>query len=116
VFENAGIGLRCGNRGYGCAETSMLRDQFLNNTVAGVAMKNFNALDMFIWYSLFQNNALGVTNWLGDGNFHVYNRIFQGSTTADISYGNTGVFNVRNNYSIGSNYFFTEVGQPLQIT
>ncbi len=105
VFENAGTGLRCGNLGYGCAETSMLRDQFFNNTVAGVAMKNFNALDMFIWYSLFQNNAEGVTNALGAGNFHVYNSIFQGSTTADISIGNTGVFNFRNNYSIGSKRF-----------
>ena len=62
MFENAGIGLRCGNLGYGCAETSMLRDQFVNNSVAGVAMKNFNALDMFIWYSFFQNNGVGVTN------------------------------------------------------
>jgi Pectate lyase superfamily protein len=106
VFENAGTGLRCGNLGYGCAETSMLRDQFLNNTVAGVAMKNFNALDMFIWYSLFENNAVGVTNIGGAGNFHVFNSIFQGSTQADLSYGNTGVFNVRNNYSIGSNYFW----------
>ncbi len=105
VFENAGIGLRCGNLGYGCAETSMLRDQFVNNSVAGVAMKNFNALDMFIWYSLFQNNAEGVTNQPGAGNFHVYNSIFEDSTTADITIGNTGVFNFRNNYSIGSNHF-----------
>ncbi len=52
LFENAGIGLRCGNLRLWCAETSMLRDQFINNTVAGVAMKNFNALDMCIWYSL----------------------------------------------------------------
>ena len=78
VFENAGTGLRCGNLGYGCAETSMLRDQFLNNTVAGVAMKNFNALDMWVWYSFFQNNAIGVTNYPGAGNFHVYNSIFRG--------------------------------------
>jgi hypothetical protein len=69
----------------------MLRDQFINNTVAGVAMKNFNALDLFIWYSLFRNNAVGVTNSPGAGNFHVYNSIFQGSTVADISYANTGV-------------------------
>ena len=118
VFENAGIGLRCGNLGYGCAETSMLRDQFLNNTVAGVALKNFNALDMWIWYSLFQNNAVGVTNWSGAGNFHVYNSIFQGSTTADIGYGNTGVFNFRNNYSIGSNAFVSAggTGAPDNVT
>jgi hypothetical protein len=110
VFENAGIGLRCGAINGGCAETSMLRDQFINNTVAGVAMKNYNALDMFIWYSLFQNNAVGVTNSPGAGNFHVYNSVFQGSTTADISYGNTGVFNFRNNYSTGSKRFVSAGG------
>jgi hypothetical protein len=105
VFKNAGIGLRCGNLGHGCAETSMLRDRFLNNSVAGVAMKNFNTLDMFIWYSFFQNNAESVTNQPGAGNFHVYNSIFQGSTTADLTIGNTGLFNFRNNYSVGSNQF-----------
>jgi hypothetical protein len=108
VFENAGIGLRCGATA-GCAETSMLRDKFINNTVSGISMKNFNALDMWVWYSLFQNNAQGIGNFdstgNGAGNFHVYNSVFQGSTTADISYGNTGVFNFRNNYSIGSNHF-----------
>jgi hypothetical protein len=105
TFENAGTGLRCGNLGYGCAETSMLRDQFISDTTAGVAMKNFNALDMFVWYSLFQNDAEGITNQPGAGNFHVYDSIFENSTTADISIGNTGVFNFRNNYSIGSNQF-----------
>jgi hypothetical protein len=118
VFENAGIGLRCGNLGYGCAETSMLRDQFINNTVAGVAMKNFNALDMWIWYSLFQNNAVGATNAQGAGNFHVNNSIFQGSAVTDIQYGNTGVFNFRNNYSIGSNAFVQAggTGAPDNVT
>jgi Pectate lyase superfamily protein len=105
VFENAGAGFRCGNLGYGCAETSMLRDQFLSDSIAGVAMENFNALDMFIWYSLFQNDAEGVSNQPGAGNFHVFNSIFEGSTTADITIGNTGGFNFRNNYSIGSNQF-----------
>jgi hypothetical protein len=104
VFENAGIGLRCGNLGYGCAETSMLRGRFLNNTVAGISMGNFNALDMFVWYSLFQNNFEGLTNELGAGNFHVYNSIFQNSTH-DIHIGHAGVFNFRNNYSIDSGRF-----------
>ena len=119
VFENAGTGLRCGNLGYGCAETSMLRDKFLNNTVAGVATKNFNALDMFIWYSLFINNAEGVTNYPGAGNFHVFNSVFQGSTTADLTIDHTGVFNFRNNYSIGSNQFMgpsVGTGNPANVT
>ena len=105
TFQNAQIGFRCGNLGYGCAETSMIRDQYLNHTVAGIILKNYNALDMWIWYCRFKNNAIGVTNNPGAGNFHVYNSIFEGSTTADITIGNTGIFNFRNNYSTGSNQF-----------
>ncbi len=93
VFENAGIGLRCGNLGYGCAETSMLRDHFLNDTVAGISLGNFDALDMFVWYSRFQNDGSGVTNKVageGAGNFHVFNSILQNSTVADINVNNTG--------------------------
>jgi hypothetical protein len=119
VFENAGIGLRCGNLGAGCAETSMLRDQFVSDTVAGVSMRNYNALDMFIWYSLFQNDADGVTNNQGAGNFHVYDSVFENSTLADLEIGNTGVFNFRGNYSIGSNWFFVCAGatnNPANIT
>jgi hypothetical protein len=104
IFENAGIGLRCGNLGAGCAETSMLRDHFINNKI-GIITKNFNALDVFIWYSLFQNNNEGVSNSPGAGNFHVYNSVFQNSTSSDITIGNTGVFNFRNNYTTASKHF-----------
>jgi hypothetical protein len=110
VFENAGIGLRCGNLGFQCSEISMLRDQFLNDTVAGVAVKNANALDLFIWYSHFQNNYVGATNTPGAGIFEIYNNIFENSTYADISTGNTGYFNFYNNYSIGSNRFISSGG------
>ncbi|MGB8363054.1 MAG: glycosyl hydrolase family 28-related protein [Rhizomicrobium sp.] len=118
IFENVGTGLRCGNRGYGCAETSMLRDKFVNDNVAGVAMKNFNALDLFIWDSLFKDCAEGVTNAPGAGNFHVYDSIFEGSTSSDIAIGNTGLFNFRSNTSIGSNRFIGAGGtnNPANIT
>ena len=81
-------------------------------------MGNFNALDMFVWYSLFQNNAVGVTNTQGAGNFHVYNSIFQNSTTADLTINNTGLFNFRNNYSIGSKQFLNSgaTNNPALIT
>ena len=81
-------------------------------------MGNFNALDMWIWYSLFQNNADGVTNYPGAGNFHVYNSIFENSSTADIRIGNAGVFNFRNNYSTGSGQFIRAGGAcaPYNVT
>ena len=105
VLENVGIGFRCGALGAGCAETVMLRPRYLNNSVAGVSMGNFNALDMFIWYAMFSNNAVGVTNTSGAGNFHVYGSVFQNSSIADLQFRNTGLFNFRYNYSTGSNQF-----------
>jgi hypothetical protein len=92
VFENfANVGFGCGWSGSGCAETSMLRDSFMNITWAGISMGNFNALDMFIWDSYFQNSNIGVTNLYASGNLHVYNSIFKNSKTADITIGSTGV-------------------------
>jgi hypothetical protein len=38
----------------------MLRNQFLNDSPIGVAMWNYSALDTFIWYSLYQNDGVGV--------------------------------------------------------
>jgi hypothetical protein len=115
IFENAGIGFRCGNLGFGCADTTMLRNSFVNNTVMGILMKNFNALDLWVWYSTFQNNWAGIGNYVpggenGAGEFHVYNSIFQNSEAADIAYGNIGVFNFVNNYSIGSKKFVAAGG------
>jgi Pectate lyase superfamily protein len=105
VLENVGVGFRCGALGAGCAETVMLRPKYLNNSVAGVSMGNFNALDMFIWYAMFSNNTVGVTNTSGAGNFHVFRSVFQNSSIADIQFRNTGLFNFRYNYSSGSNEF-----------
>ncbi|HQU07792.1 MAG TPA: glycosyl hydrolase family 28-related protein [Candidatus Paceibacterota bacterium] len=125
VFENVGVGYRCGASGHGCAESSLLRDQFLNNSVAGVSLQNFNALDIFIWYSLFKNDAIGITNSLPNvvtassaGNFHVYKSIFENSKIADMAIGNTGLFSALDNYSIDSNQFFYTSGSsaPAHIT
>ena len=122
VFENVGTGFLCGAYQNGCSEASLLRDQFINNSTAGVLTGNYNALDIWIWDSLFQNNAYGVTNWTpsldGAGNFNVYNSIFENSTVADIGIGNTGLFSFRNNYSTGSTQFILAggVSAPANIT
>jgi hypothetical protein len=123
VFENAGIGYRCGWNANGCAESSMLRGTFANATSAGILLGNFNALDIFVWYSQFENCYDGASNILngngaGAGNFHVFNSIFQDSMHADIDIGNTGTFNFRNNYSIESNLFLYAAGtnNPANIT
>jgi hypothetical protein len=106
VFQDAGIGIRGGNNGQGAAESSVLRCQFLRQTGAGIILKNFNALDWFIWYCTFNDNYDGVSNTPGAGNFHVFGSLFQRSTNTDIDIGNTGLFSFRYNTSIGSKHFF----------
>jgi hypothetical protein len=125
VFKNVGIGIRGGYRDEGASETSVVRCRFLNNSKAGIATENFNALDWWIWYSYFENCARGVTNTLpsqfsskGAGNFNVYYSVFKGSTVADLSIINTQFNSFRNNYSIGSRRFFdaADAGQNGALT
>jgi len=104
-FIDVGFGIRGGALGHGFAETSILRARFIRNTMAGVSLGNFNALDIWIRNSLFQDCAVGVTNTYGAGNFKVYQCLFRNSTKHDISMGNTGEFSIRGNTSINSNDF-----------
>jgi hypothetical protein len=106
VFADVQFGIHGGFKGFGFAETSIVRARFLRNTTAGVALGNFNALDIWIWHSLFEDCGVGVTNDPGAGNFHVYGSVFRGSRVADLSIQNTGGFSARGNTSIGSRAFF----------
>jgi hypothetical protein len=113
VFVDAAYGIHGGFRGGGFSEVSILRSHFTRLTSAAVALGNFNALDVFVWYSVFTDCAIGMSTVSGGqnaGNFHVYNSIFLNSTTADAQIGNAGTFNFRNNYSSGSNRFVWATG------
>ena len=93
------------------SETTILRTRFIRNTVAGVSLGSFNALDWWIWDSEFVDCARGVTNEFsagkldGAGNFMIYRSSFKNSTIADVTMGNTQWFSLHNNYSIGSRRF-----------
>jgi hypothetical protein len=112
VFKHLAFGIEGGMLGHGFAETSILRDTFIGMTSAGVSLGNFNALDIWVRDSLFQDCYFGITNGYGAGNFRAYNNIFRNSTYADIQIGNTGEFAIRDNTSTDSNMFlfasFTE--------
>ncbi|MGH9200664.1 MAG: hypothetical protein ACRD2A_05455, partial [Vicinamibacterales bacterium] len=116
-FVDVEYGIRGGFRERGFAETSILRARFVRNTRAGVALGNFNALDIWIWQSLFEDCAIGVTNDPGAGNYHVYDSVFRRSTTADLYMRNTGGFSARGNYSNRSRAFFVSplVSHPATI-
>jgi Pectate lyase superfamily protein len=120
-FKNADIGIRCGYNANGCAEMSVLRSHFTNLRLAGIYTANFNALDIWVRYCIFDHVGTGVGNHVSDpatgstilqgaGNFRVYNSIFRHSKWADIAIGNTGGFSFRNNYSIGSRRFIDSGG------
>jgi pectate lyase-like protein len=109
-FVDVEYGIHGGFKDHGFAETSIVRSHFVRNTKAGVALGNFNALDIWIWYSTFEDCAIGVTNELGAGNFRVYGSVFRRSTVADLFMKNTGGFSARGNYSTGSKAFFVSAG------
>jgi len=118
VFTDVGFGIRGGFLGHGFAETSILRDHFIRNRMAGVSLGNFNALDIWVRDCLFQDCGYGVTNTFGAGNFKVYHCLFQGSVKSDMAITNTGEFSIRNNTSVGSEQFFnaTFTRNPACIT
>ena len=110
AFVDVEYGIRGGFKGHGFAETSVKRARFVRNTTAGIALGNFNALDLWVRYSLFEDCGVAVTNTSGAGNFHVYNSLIRRSKVADFSIENTGGFSVRDSYSVGSKAFFTAGG------
>jgi hypothetical protein len=110
IFVDVAFGIHGGALGHGFAETSILRDQFIRNTTAGVSLGNFNALDIWIRNSLFLDCAVGVTNMYGAGNFKVYQCVFRNSGVSDISMNNTGEFSIRGNTSVRSKQFFYAAG------
>ena len=117
-FRGVAFGIHGGFKGRGFAETSIVRDRFIGATEAGVALGNFNALDIWIRDSLFDRCAEGVTNEPGAGNFRVYDSVFRQSTVADLMMQNTGLFTARGNYSTGSKAFFVSgraINHPANI-
>ncbi len=127
VFTNGGtnaIGYRCGALGQGCSEVEVIRSTF-NGLTFGAVTCNANALDVWIWYSKFTNNAYGVSNdtstlvpataGCAGGNYHVAESVFQNSSVGDITSLHGGAFNIIDNFSIGSAQFIPVHGDELTL-
>ncbi|BCX04948.1 MAG: hypothetical protein KatS3mg053_2886 [Candidatus Roseilinea sp.] len=108
IFKDAQVGILAGQGDGGTAETVVARCRFLRLSDAGVKTTNYNALDWFIWDSLFEDNAVGVHNV--QGGFHVYRSVFRRSAQADIKVSNKMFFALRGNYSIDSRRFLLSEG------
>lgn len=107
VFQDVGFGLEAGERD-GIAETAVLRCRFLRCSQAGLNIQNFNSLDWWLWYCLFEDCHIGVsTEYHGSGgHFHVYESLFRRSTEADLTIKHCSYFGIRHNTSLGSKAFF----------
>jgi Pectate lyase superfamily protein len=106
VFQNVGFGIRAGVPHFMDAECPILRCHFVHCSKAGVSIESFNACDWWVWYSVFEDCCVGVTNDPGAGNFHVYESLFRRSAEADIKMSNCSFFGIRHNTSVGSKAFF----------
>jgi len=107
VFKDAQFGIETGERD-GIAECLVLRCTFIRCAKAGINIQNFNTLDWWVWYSVFEDCHIGVSSEYngGGGHFHVYESLFQNSTEADITIMHTSYFGFRHNTSINSKAFF----------
>ncbi len=115
VFRDVGFGLRGGNMGNGSmdAEVVVKRCHFLRNIFTGVSIESFNALNWWVWSSLFEDCRVGAGNEFGAGAVHVYNSLFLRSREADIRIMHvSSFFSARHNVSLGSRRFYESLRHP----
>jgi hypothetical protein len=103
VFKDADYGMWMATKDAGQAENAVLRCRFLGCARAGLATVNFNSMDIWVWYSRFEDCGHGLFN--GAGNFHAYKNLFLRSKDYNLAIRNLMVFAVVENTSIGSRGF-----------
>ncbi|HWY38657.1 MAG TPA: glycosyl hydrolase family 28-related protein, partial [Bacteroidia bacterium] len=104
VFKdfNTGIGLNLSGTANGQAENAILRCTF-TNCASGIASCNWNSLDQWVWFCLFEDCNLAINQCTGY--FQIYNNVFLRSKTYDI--GSSPYKNViANNTSVNSTCFY----------
>lgn len=84
VFKdfNKGIGLDFSAPSKGQAENAIVRCSFINCS-SGIASCNWNSLDQWVWWCLFQDCNIGVEQCIGY--CQIYDNVFLRSKTFDIS-------------------------------
>jgi hypothetical protein len=107
LWSGGGIAFDVGAAGAGGSEWEYVRCRFIGPMEAGIYLSNFNALDHWVWDSLFQDVRAGVTNYLPDrgvgaGGAWAVNRSVFLNNGDDLSIANTSFFSSRWNYSRGS--------------
>jgi len=80
VFQDAGAGMSMATGQHGQAENEVLRCTF-RRCARGLQTNNFNSMDIWAWYCLFEDCDYGLYN--GAGNFHAYRCLFLRSKKAE---------------------------------
>jgi hypothetical protein len=112
VFKNfsTGIGLDLSGTSQGQAENAIMRCTF-SNCSSGIASCNWNSLDQWVWFCLFEDCKMAINQCIGY--FQIYNNVFLRSTVYDI--GSSPYKNViANNTSINSKCFFAGTGAYIR--
>ena len=104
VFKDfkTGIGLDLSGTSQGEAEDAIIRCSFINCST-GIASCNWNSLDQWVWYCLFQDCNEGINQCTGY--FQIYDNVFLRSKICDINsspYKNV----ISGNTSINSKCFY----------
>ncbi|MBL9135406.1 MAG: putative Ig domain-containing protein [Verrucomicrobiales bacterium] len=89
------------------SEVAVLRCQFLRCSETGIRFESFNAVDWWIWDSLFELCRHGVAN-PGGGEGHLYRCLFLRSTESDIAIQQCGSVAYRHNTSVESKAFLIQ--------
>jgi len=119
VFRDAKNGLVFGGeKSQGQAENEVLRCQFLR-CETGLQTVNWNSMDIWVWYSRFEDCGRGIYNVMG--NWHAWQNLFLRSRLADVGVINLMAFSAVNNTSVGSRRFFDFTtghswGSPSSVT
>jgi hypothetical protein len=66
VFKDVQFGIEAGERD-GIAECLVLRCKFVRCAKAGINIQNFNSLDWWVWYSIFEDCHIGVSSEYNGG-------------------------------------------------
>jgi hypothetical protein len=107
VLQNMKIGVHAGMV---LDASTFIRCRFKNCTIYGIYVDDYNTVDIWARFCLFQNCGTGVAIGNG-GEIGIYQSVFK-NNTLDINV-NTNPWwcSVRDNYSSGAGHFFSGIGE-----
>lgn len=108
VFRDLEVGIQLGgglNGGAngGQAEHAILRCKFYRCARYGIHTADWNSLDVWVWYSLFEDCGFAVFNSVG--NYHAWKNVFVRSKEGDLGSANLSQFSFVGNTSVDSGTF-----------